>query len=151
MNLSKKIATLAVVGIIGASAVASAANVGVVTTGEVYANYSGIGAVEMQINKIDAEYGPKFDSERAKILKLTDEKKQEEAANKSLKPILENRAKEVQQVMAPVDQKIKAAIEAVIAEKKIDIIVLDPSNVAAISEGNTVVDLTKDVIAKVNK
>lgn len=151
MNLNKKIATLALVGVLGASAVASAASVGVVTVNDVYNNYAGIGAIQMQVNKIDAEYGPKYDSERAKIVKLTDEKKQQEAAEKTLRPIMEARFKEIEKVIAPVDAKIKSAIETVAAEKKIDIIVLDPTNVYAITDGNTVVDLTKDVIDKVNK
>lgn len=153
MNLTKKIATLAIFGVIGASSLASAANIGIIDSNEIYSKYNGIGAIQMQMNKLDAEYEPKYNAEVAKIEKLP-EASRDAAAEKSLRPLGEELNKKRSEILAPLDQKVTTAIDALVKEKAIDVVVFEPSSVAVVKKDdnvNKLVNLTDDIIARINK
>ena len=67
MNLTKKIATLGALAVVGAFTVSNAANVGVINEEAIYTGYNGFGAIQMQIDKLRAEYGPKLEGEFKKL------------------------------------------------------------------------------------
>ena len=77
MNLTKKIATLGALAVIGAFTVSNAANVGVINEEAIYTGYNGFGAIQMQIEKLRGEYGPKLQTEFNKLNNFkTDAEKQ---------------------------------------------------------------------------
>jgi len=49
------------------------------------------------------------------------------------------------------DKKVAEAIQAIAKEKNIDVLVANPTSAGAVKEGNQVIDLTPDVVARINK
>ena len=67
MKLTKKLTTLAIVGAISATtAVASAANIGLVQMSQVVNSYPGYGALDMKMQQVDAQYRPQIEKKNAR-------------------------------------------------------------------------------------
>lgn len=146
MNFKKKIATLAVLGTIGMSAVAGAATIGVVNMSQVMQAYPGFGALQMQAQKVDAEYGPKLQKTANEINALKDDAAKQDAYTKKYEPVLKKYDEEMNKIYAPVDQIIKENLEKVRAEKNIQIIVADPRVVVSAEPNTTIEDVTPDLV-----
>ncbi|MBS4913170.1 MAG: OmpH family outer membrane protein [Veillonella sp.] len=146
MNFKKKIATLAVLGTIGLSAVAGAATIGVVNMSQVMQAYPGFGALQMQAQKVDAEYGPKLQKTANEINALKDDAAKQDAYTKKYEPVLKKYDEEMNKIYAPVDQIIKDNLEKVRAEKNIQIIVADPRVVVSAEPNTTIEDVTPDLV-----
>lgn len=151
MNLTKKIATLGALAVVGAFTVSNAANVGVINEEGIYAGYNGLGAIQMQIDKLRAEYGPKLEGEFKKLNNFKTDAEKQAYFDKNVRSIQEKYNKEEATVLAPLDQKVGEAIKAITKEKDIDVLVANPTSVGAVKEGNQVIDLTPDVVAYINK
>lgn len=151
MNLTKKIATLGALAVVGIFTVSNAANVGVVMDQAVYTNYNGVGAIQMQIDKLRAEYGPKLEGEFKKLNNLKTDAEKQAYYDKNIRSIDEKFAAEQHKILAPLDQKVSEAIQAVAKEKDIDVVAINPAGIGAMKEGNQVIDLTADVLARINK
>ena len=151
MNLTKKIATLGALAVIGAFTVSNAANVGVINEEAIYTGYNGFGAIQMQIEKLRGEYGPKLQTEFNKLNNFKTDAEKQAYFDKNVRSIQEKYNQEEAKVLAPLDTKVGEAIKAVANEKKIDVIAMNPSSVGAVKEGNQVIDLTPDVVARINK
>ena len=151
MNLTKKIATLGALAVIGAFTVSNAANVGVINEEAIYTGYNGFGAIQMQIEKLRGEYGPKLQTEFNKLNNFKTDAEKQAYFDKNVRSILEKYNQEEAKVLAPLDTKVGEAIKAVANEKNIDVIAMNPSSVGAVKEGNQVIDLTPDVVARINK
>ena len=132
MNLTKKIATLGALAVVGAFTVSNAANVGVINEEAIYTGYNGFGAIQMQIDKLRAEYGPKLEGEFKKLNNFKTDAEKQAYFDKSVRGIQE-------------------AIQAIAKEKNIDVLVANPTSAGAVKEGNQVIDLTPDVVARINK
>ena len=146
MNFKKKIATLVVLGTIGMSAVAGAATIGVVNMSQVMQAYPGFGALQMQAQKVDAEYGPKLQKTANEINALKDDAAKQDAYTKKYEPVLKKYDEEMNKIYAPVDQIIKENLEKVRAEKNIQIIVADPRVVVSAEPNTTIEDVTPDLV-----
>ena len=151
MNLTKKIATLGALAVVGAFTVSNAANVGVINEEAVYAGYNGLGAIQMQIDKLRAEYGPKLEGEFKKLNNLKTDAEKQAYFDKNVRSIQEKYNQEEATALAPLDQKVAAAIQAIVKEKDIDVLVANPTSAGAVKEGNQVIDLTPEVVARINK
>lgn len=151
MNLTKKIATLGALAVVGAFTVSNAANVGVINEEGIYAGYNGFGAIQMQIDKLRAEYGPKLEGEFKKLNNFKTDAEKQAYFDKNVRSIQEKYSKEEAAVLAPLDQKVGEAIKAILKEKDIDVLVANPTSAGAVKEGNQVIDLTPDVVAHINK
>lgn len=151
MNLTKKIVTLGALAVVGAFTVSNAANVGIVSEEAAFNGYNGLGAIQMQVDKLSAEYNPKVEAEFKKLNNLKTDAEKQAYFDKNIRGIQEKYNQEVSKVLAPLDQKITAAIQEIIKEKDIDVLVANPTSVGAVKEGNQVIDLTPDVIARINK
>ena len=151
MNLTKKIATLGALAVIGAFTVSNAANVGVINEEAIYTGYNGFGAIQMQIEKLRGEYGPKLQTEFNKLNNFKTDVEKQAYFDKNVRSIQEKYNQEEAKVLAPLDTKVGEAIKAVANEKNIDVIAMNPSSVGAVKEGNQVIDLTPDVVARINK
>ena len=151
MNLTKKIATLGALAVIGAFTVSNAANVGVINEEAIYTGYNGFGAIQMQIEKLRGEYGPKLQTEFNKLNNFKTDAEKQAYFDKNVLSIQEKYNQEEAKVLAPLDTKVGEAIKAVANEKNIDVIAMNPSSVGAVKEGNQVIDLTPDVVARINK
>ena len=69
MKLTKKLTTLAIVGAISATtAVASAANIGLVQMSQVVNSYPGYGALDMKMQQVDAQYRPQIEKKMDVVL-----------------------------------------------------------------------------------
>ena len=74
MKLTKKLTTLAIVGAISATtAVASAANIGLVQMSQVVNSYPGYGALDMKMQQVDAQYRPQIEKKMQEIDKIKDQ------------------------------------------------------------------------------
>ena len=151
MNLTKKIATLGALAVIGAFTVSNAANVGVINEEAIYTGYNGFGAIQMQIEKLRGEYGPKLQTEFNKLNNFKTDAEKQAYFDKNVRSIQEKYNQEEAKVLAPLDTKVGEAIKAVANEKNIDVIAMNPSSVGAVKEGNQVIDLTPVVVARINK
>ena len=151
MNLTKKIATLGALAVVGAFTVSNAANVGVINEEAVYAGYNGLGAIQMQIDKLRAEYGPKLEGEFKKLNNLKTDAEKQAYFDKNVRSIQEKYNQEEATALAPLDQKVAAAIQAIVKEKDIDVLVANPTSAGAVKEGNQVIDLTPVVVERINK
>ena len=151
MNLTKKIATLGALAVVGAFTVSHAANVGVINEEAIYTGYNGFGAIQMQIEKLRGEYGPKLQTEFNKLNNFKTDAEKQAYFDKNVRSIQEKYNQEEAKVLAPLDTKVGEAIKAVANEKNIDVIAMNPSSVGAVKEGNQVIDLTPDVVARINK
>ena len=151
MNLTKKIATLGALAVIGAFTVSNAANVGVINEEAIYTGYNGFGAIQMQIEKLRGEYGPKLQTEFNKLNNFKTDAEKQAYFDKNVRSIQEKYNQEEAKLLAPLDTKVGEAIKAVANEKNIDVIAMNPSSVGAVKEGNQVIDLTPDVVARINK
>ena len=151
MILTKKIATLGALAVIGAFTVSNAANVGVINEEAIYTGYNGFGAIQMQIEKLRGEYGPKLQTEFNKLNNFKTDAEKQAYFDKNVRSIQEKYNQEEAKVLAPLDTKVGEAIKAVANEKNIDVIAMNPSSVGAVKEGNQVIDLTPDVVARINK
>ena len=151
MNLTKKIATLGALAVVGAFTVSNAANVGVINEEAIYTGYNGLGAIQMQIDKLRADYSPKLESDFKKLNNFKTDAEKQAYFDKNVRSIQEKYNQEEAKVLAPLDTKVGEAIKAVANEKNIDVIAMNPSSVGAVKEGNQVIDLTPDVVARINK
>ena len=151
MNLTKKIATLGALAVVGAFTVSHAANVGVINEEAIYTGYNGFGAIQMQIEKLRGEYGPKLQTEFNKLNNFKTDAEKQAYFDKNVRSIQEKYNKEEATVLAPLDQKVAEAIKSITKEKDIDVLVVNPSSVGAVKEGNQVIDLTPVVVAHINK
>ena len=69
MKLTKKLTTLAIVGAISVTtAVASAANIGLVQMSQVVNSYPGYGALDMKMQQVDAQYRPQIEKKMDVVL-----------------------------------------------------------------------------------
>lgn len=151
MNLTKKIATLGALAVVGAFTVSNAANVGVINEEAIYTGYNGFGAIQMQIDKLRAEYGPKLEGEFKKLNNFKTDAEKQAYFDKNVRSIQEKYNQEEAKVLAPLDTKVGDAIKAITKEKDIDVLVMNPSSAGAVKEGNQVIDLTPEVVARINK
>ena len=151
MNLTKKIVTLGALAVVGAFTVSNAANVGVINEEAIYTGYNGFGAIQMQIDKLRAEYGPKLEGEFKKLNNFKTDAEKQAYFDKNVRSIQEKYNQEEAKVLAPLDTKVGDAIEAITKEKDIDVLVMNPSSAGAVKEGNQVIDLTPEVVARINK
>ena len=151
MNLTKKIATLGALAVVGAFTVSNAANVGVINEEAIYTGYNGFGAIQMQIDKLRAEYGPKLEGEFKKLNNFKTDAEKQAYFDKSVRGIQVKYNQEEASVLAPLDKKVAEAIQAIAKEKNIDVLVANPTSAGAVKEGNQVIDLTPDVVARINK
>lgn len=145
MNMKKSLLALAAVGVMSFGSVADAAGVGLVNINALYAAYPEIGVIEMQINKIKANYEPKIQAELQKIEKMKDQAAQKAAYEKNVMPLQQKGSEEVNKILAPVDEKILNAIEQVRAQEQLDIIVSSPNAVVTIAPNYANKDITPAV------
>lgn len=96
MNLAKKIATLGALAVVGAFTVSNAANVGVINEEAIYTGYNGFGAIQMQIDKLRAEYGPKLEGEFKKLNNFKTDAEKQAYFDKSVRGIKKNTTKKKQ-------------------------------------------------------
>lgn len=151
MNLTKKIATLGALAVVGAFTVSNAANVGVINEEAVYTGYNGLGAIQMQIDKLRAEYSPKLESEFKKLNNFKTDAEKQAYFDKNIRGIQEKYNQEEANILAPLDKKIGEAVQAIIKEKDIDVLAVNPSSVGVVKDGNQVINLIPDVVARINK
>lgn len=151
MNLTKKIATLGALAVVGAFTVSNAANVGVINEEAIYTGYNGLGAIQMQIDKLRAEYSPKLESEFKKLNNFKTDAEKQAYFDKNIRGIQEKYNQEEANVLAPLDKKIGEAVQAIIKEKDIDVLAVNPSSVGVVKDGNQVINLIPDVVARINK
>ena len=151
MNLTKKIATLGALAVVGAFTVSNAANVGVINEEAIYTGYNGFGAIQMQIDKLRAEYGPKLEGEFKKLNNFKTDAEKQAYFDKSVRGIQEKYNQEEASVLAPLDKKVAEAIQAIAKEKNIDVLVDNTTSAGAFKVGNQVIDLSPDVVARINK
>lgn len=145
MNMKKSLVALAAVGVMGIGTMVSAAGVGLVNVNAVLAAHPQAGVAEMNVNKIKSEYGTKIQAELAKIEKMKDKAAQEAAYKKNVLPLEQKGNEEIGKVMNPIFDTIVQKIEAVRAQKKLDIVVTDPSAVAVVDKDYQRMDITKEV------
>ena len=99
MKLTKKLTTLAIVGAISATtAVASAANIGLVQMSQVVNSYPGYGALDMKMQQVDAQYRPQIEKKMQEIDKIKDQAQAEAEFNKSVAPLLQKENDEVNKI-----------------------------------------------------
>ena len=111
MKLTKKLTTLAIVGAISATtAVASAANIGLVQMSQVVNSYPGYGALDMKMQQVDAQYRPQIEKKMQEIDKIKDQAQAEAEFNKSVAPLLQKENDEVNKIAQPMMQNIHNAI-----------------------------------------
>ncbi len=151
MNLTKKIATLGALAVVGAFTVSNAANVGVINEEAVYTGYNGLGAIQMQIDKLRAEYSPKLESEFKKLNNFKTDAEKQAYFDKNIRGIQEKYNQEEANILAPLDKKIGEAVQAIIKEKDIDVLAVNPSSVGVVKDGNQVINLIPDVVARINR
>ncbi len=151
MNLTKKIATLGALAVVGAFTVSNAANVGVINEEAIYTGYNGFGAIQMQIDKLRAEYGPKLEGEFKKLNNFKTDAEKQAYFDKNVRSIQEKYNQEEANALAPLDTKVGDAIKAITKEKDIDVLVMNPSSAGAVKDGNQVIDLTPVVVERINK
>lgn len=151
MNLTKKIVTLGALAVVGAFTVSNAANVGVINEEAIYTGYNGLGAIQMQIDKLRAEYSPKLESEFKKLNNFKTDAEKQAYFDKNIRGIQEKYNQEEANILAPLDKKIGEAVQAIIKEKDIDVLAVNPSSVGVVKDGNQVINLIPDVVARINK
>ena len=151
MTLTKKIATLGALAVVGAFTVSNAANVGVINEEAIYTGYNGLGAIQMQIDKLRAEYSPKLESEFKKLNNFKTDAEKQAYFDKNIRGIQEKYNQEEANILAPLDKKIGEAVQAIIKEKDIDVLAVNPSSVGVVKDGNQVINLIPDVVARINK
>ena len=135
MKLTKKLTTLAIVGAISATtAVASAANIGLVQMSQVVNSYPGYGALDMKMQQVDAQYRPQIEKKMQEIDKIKDQAQAEAEFNKSVAPLLQ-----------------KENDEAVRVEKKMDVVLDDPYTIRAADANSNVENITDEVIKRLKK
>ena len=137
MKLTKKLTTLAIVGAISATtAVASAANIGLVQMSQVVNSYPGYGALDMKMQQVDAQYRPQIEKKMQEIDKIKDQAQAEAELNKIAQPMMQN---------------IHNAIESVRVEKKMDVVLDDPYTIRAADANSNVENITDEVIKRLKK
>lgn len=154
MNLTKKIATLGALAVVGAFTVSNAANVGVVIDQAVYTNYKEIGVIEMQVSKLQAEFEPKREAVYKKLSNLKTDAEKQAYYDKNIRSIEEQYLEEQHKVTATLDLKVSEAVQNVVKEKGIDVLVFNPMGAVVVNKDNKdnkVIDLTPDIIAYINK
>ena len=151
MNLTKKIATLGAFAVLGAFTVSNAANVGVVMDQAVYTNYKEIGVIEMQVNKLQAEFGPKLDAEYKKLSLLKTDAEKQAYYDKNIRSIEEKYVGEQRNITKALDAKVGEAVQSLVKEKAIDVLISNPTSGVTITKDNQIIDLTADIIAYINK
>lgn len=151
MNLTKKIATLGAFAVLGAFTVSNAANVGVIMDQAVYTNYKEIGVIEMQLNKLEAELGPKRDAEYKKLSLLKTDAEKQAYIDKNIRSIEEKYVAEQRNIVAPLDAKVGEAVQSLVKEKSIDVLMFNPTGGGIVTKDNQIIDLTPDIIAYINK
>lgn len=105
----------------------------------------------MQIEKLRGEYGPKLQTEFNKLNNFKTDAEKQAYFDKNVRSIQEKYNQEEANVLAPLDKKVAEAIQAITKEKDIDVLVANPTSAGAVKEGNKVIDLTPDVVARINK
>lgn len=149
MKLTKKLTTLAIVGAISATtAVASAANIGLVQMSQVVNSYPGYGALDMKMQQVDAQYRPQIEKKMQEIDKIKDQAQAEAEFNKSVAPLLQKENDEVNKIAQPMMQNIHNAIESVRVEKKMDVVLDDPYTIRAADANSNVENITDEVIKR---
>jgi len=152
MKLTKKLTTLAIVGAISATtAVASAANIGLVQMSQVVNSYPGYGALDMKMQQVDAQYRPQIEKKMQEIDKIKDQAQAEAEFNKSVAPLLQKENDEVNKIAQPMMQNIHNAIESVRVEKKMDVVLDDPYTIRAADANSNVENITDEVIKRIKK
>lgn len=146
MNLKKKMATLAVLGTIGLSTVASAATIGVVDMSQILNAYPGYGAIQMQAQKVDQEYGPQLQKTANEINALKDQAAKQAAYDKNYAPTLKKYNDAMAKIYAPVEKNIQAKLETVRAQKNLQLVVADPRVILSAEPNTTLQDVTPDVV-----
>ena len=146
MNLKKKMATLAVLGTIGLSAVASAATIGVVDMSQILNAYPGYGAIQMQAQKVDQEYGPQLQKTANEINALKDQAAKQAAYDKNYAPTLKKYNDAMAQIAGPVEKDSQAKLETVRAQKNLQLVVADPRVILSAEPNTTLQDVTPDVV-----
>ena len=135
MKLTKKLTTLAIVGAISATtAVASAANIGLVQMSQVVNSYPGYGALDMKMQQVDAQYRPQIEKKMQEIDKIKDQAQAEAEFNKSVAPLLQKENDEVNKI-----------------EKKMDVVLDDPYTIRAADANSNVENITDEVIKRLKK
>ena len=146
MYLKKKMATLAVLGTIGLSAVASAATIGVVDMSQILNAYPGYGAIQMQAQKVYQEYGPQLQKTANEINALKDQAAKQAAYDKNYAPTLKKYNDAMAKIYAPVEKNIQAKLETVRAQKNLQLVVADPRVILSAEPNTTLQDVTPDVV-----
>lgn len=152
MKLKKSMAILAVVGgLMGATTVASAINVGVVNMAEVYNAYPGYNSLQMKGNQLVDEYRPKIQKEMDAINKMTDQKQQQDAYNQRVVPLEQKLQEGLTKIFEPANKDITAKIEAVRVAKQLPMVIANPNAVVTIEPNSEGVNITPDVINSLKK
>ena len=105
----------------------------------------------MQIDKLRAEYSPKLESEFKKLNNFKTDAEKQAYFDKNIRGIQEKYNQEEANILAPLDKKIGEAVQAIIKEKDIDVLAVNPSSVGVVKDGNQVINLIPDVVARINK
>ena len=152
MKLTKKLTTLAIVGAISTTtAVASAANIGLVQMSQVVNSYPGYGALDMQMQRVDAQYRPQIEKKMQEIDKIKDQAQAEAEFNKSVAPLLKKENEEMNKIAEPMMQNIHNTIEAIRVEKKMDVVLDDPYTIRAADANSHIENITDEVIKRLKK
>ncbi len=148
MNLKKKVSTLAVIGVMAMTAVASAANIGLVNMSQVVSSYPGYGALDMKMKAVETTYRPQIEKANTAVSKISDKTKAEAEFNAKVAPLVKKANEEINAIAQPMMVDIHNKIEAVRVAKGLDIVVDDPYTIQAAATDSKVENITNDVIAK---
>lgn len=147
MNFKKKVATLAVLGVTGVSALAGAANIGYVNINALVSAYPGYGALETQAKQVEAQYGPQIQKEMEAIQKMSDKNQQKQAYEQRVVPVGQKMNAEINKIMNPMLDTIGQKIDAVRVQKGLDVVVDTTASIVSADKNSKVTDITKDVAA----
>lgn len=150
MNFKKNLAALAVIGTMGLGA-ASAANFGVVNMAQVMQAYPGYGAIQMQAQKVDQEYGPKLQKLENEINAIKDEKAKQDAIDKKFVPVYQKYNDELKKIFGPVNENIQGKLDEVRTQKNLTFIISEPGVIISLEPNSTAENVTDDVIALLKK
>ena len=146
MNLKKKITTLAVLGVM-ATAVASAANIGVDKMNQVVSSYPGYGAIDMKMQAVTNEYRPKIEKEMEAVNKIQDKTQAKAQYDAKVVPLIKKANEEVEKIAGPMLDSIHSKIEAIRVAKGLDVVVDDLGAIQAADTNSKVENVTPDVVA----
>ena len=108
--------------------------------------YPGYGAIQMQAQKVDQEYGPQLQKTANEINALKDQAAKQAAYDKNYAPTLKKYNDAMAKIYAPVEKNIQAKLETVRAQKNLQLVVADPRVILSAEPNTTLQDVTPDVV-----